>query len=177
MQLNATEITLPNDDWKIQSFKEVKSLSEETMYFSAVLVHVPSKAKFSIQNDGHGGSNFMNRAELNPAKYAVADKAWKEFVEACRPALKATVAHEEDFADLYDNIDFHMLEDAVISLFAEEASFRKALAKADVKACVRQPQHVPGEFVMYNVSPDVLKRSGKVQGKYWDKAVENWVSL
>jgi hypothetical protein len=177
MQLTATGITLPNNDWKIQSFKEIKSMSEETMCFTAVLVHLPSKVKFSIHNDGHGGSNFMTRVGTDATKYRAVEAEWKKFVEDCRPALAATVAHEEEYSDLYDTMDGYMLEDSVISLFAEEAAVRKALSKADVKACVRTSEDGPGEFGIYSVSPEVLKRSGKVKGEYWDKALENWVAL
>lgn len=177
MQLTATGITLPNNDWKIQSFKEVKSMSEETMCFTAVLVHLPSKLKFTLRNDGHGGSTFMQRYSADAAKYATVEQEWKAFVEACRPALKATVADEPQFADLYDEMDSYLMEDSVLSMFAEEAAVRKALSKSETNACVRTPEDAAGEFGIYSVSPEVLKRSGKVKGEYWDKATENWVAL
>lgn len=177
MQLTATGVTLPNNDWKIQSFKEYKMMSEETMAFSAVLVHIPTKVKFTLKNDGHGGSSFRQRYDADRDKYIPVEKAWEEFVLACRPALQATVAHEESYADLYDNMEFYGLEDSVISLFTEEMAYRKDLAKADVKACVRNETHGPNEFDIYNVSPETLKTTGKVQGVYWDKKAENWLPL
>lgn len=179
MQLTATEITLPNDEWKIQSFKEVKSLSEETMCFSAILVHVPTKAKFTLRNDGHGGSSFMNRYDYTkPESYVVAEKAWAEFVEACRPVLQDTIKDEgELYGDLYLTADFHLLEDSVINLFTEEASVRKSLTKSVTNACVRYNDYPVGEFEIYNVSPEVLKKSGKNFGKYWDRALDNWVNF
>lgn len=177
MQLTATRITLPTNDWKIQSFKEMQALSEETLCFSATLVHVPTKAKFTLRNDGHGGSSFMQRAGVEREPFVVAEKAWDEFVEACRPVLRESVAHEPQFADLYDDLSVGLLQDAVIDLFVSEASVRKQLSKAATRACVREPEQGPGEFYIYNVAPEVLKRQGTVKGEYWDKAADNWVAL
>lgn len=177
MQLTATLIELPNSEWEIRNFKEMKSLSEETMCFTATLTHLPTKAKYTLENSGHGGETFMRHYDVDRSKYVVADAAWKDFLEACRPVLVETVADEPMYVEMYNEMDVHGLEDSVLGLFSEEAAVRKMLSRAATNACVRQDSDRAGSFDVYNASPEFLIKQGKVHGQYWDKTRQEWVAF
>ncbi|MBC9704878.1 MAG: hypothetical protein H9W81_07860 [Enterococcus sp.] len=173
MLLPVTNVELPSDEWKIQGYKENKDFSEETICYKATLTHLPTKVKFYISNEGHGGSDMMDWDHRLP-KAKEAYDAWKKFVKDCAPVLQASVndSTEEWMRGLYDDAD-NIDHDSVIGLFVEEAANQQMLSRK--RGTVVRTEPTSGAFKIYKHTPEVLM--GRVQGEYWDKATKNWVSL
>lgn len=171
MLLPVTNLELPSDEWEMRNFKESKAFSEETMCFTAVLVHLPTKVKVEISNDGNGGADKMFWDQRQP-KLAEALAAWEQFKTDCQPVLQASVANEpqEWLRTLYDN---YVSEECVVGLFTNELSNQKMLSASRATMVRKDANDV--EFRKYKFTPEELV--GHVQGEYWDKKTKSWVAL
>lgn len=173
MTLPITNVVLPSDEWKMQSFKENKSFSEETVCYKAVLVHLPTKFKFYVSNEGHGGSDMMDWDRRDPnAQKALA--AWKQFVKDCIPMLQESVndSDEEWLRGLYDNVE--TVEDGtILGYFVDELSNQQTLSRK--RGTVVRTDPNSDNFSIYNRTPEQLM--GRIAGEYWDKKTKNWVAL
>lgn len=172
--LPITGIELPNGDWTLQNFKENRAFSEETVCFTATLVHLPTKYKFHVRNDGRGGAHFIDGDYSNP-KHREVQAIWEQFVHDCLPALQASVADSphEWARDLYQNHS-SMDEESVVDLLVTEAAAQKDLSRKR-GLIVRTPKSNDTFDIYSNATPEML--AGKVQGEYWDKKAKNWVAL
>lgn len=173
MTLPLTNVVLPSDEWKMQSFMENKAFSYETTCYKAVLVHLPTKFKFYVSNEGHGGSDMMDWDHRDPNAKEALD-AWKQFVKDCIPVLQASVADEEEewIRNLYDNTE--TVEDgSILAFFVEELINQKSLSRKRGTVVRKDPNS--DIFDIYNGTPEQLK--GRIVGEYWDKKAKNWVSL
>lgn len=169
--LPVTNIELPNDEWEMKNFKENKAFSEETMCFTAVLIHRPTKVRMEIRNDGHGGSDLIMFDQRQP-KVQEAMLAWEQFIVDCQPALIASVAHEEEewLRNLYNN---SVSAECVIALFTSELSNQMMLSRK--RGTVVRTNADDDSYRIYKATPEQL--TGRVQGQYWNKAIKNWSDL
>lgn len=177
MLLPVTDITLPSADFQLRKFKEAKNMSEETMAFTAELVHVPTKYVFYVKNDGRGGCHFYDGDHTHKG-HAQAQNAWLDFCEASLPALKDSNAKNapdfmQDFYDKVEPADMRDRPDEVLDLFLIEAATQGDLSRK--RGTVVRKQASDQEFSIYKAKPEELK--GRVQGEYWDKASKNWIAL
>ena len=172
--LPITDIELPSDEWKMQSFKENRAFSEETTCFTAVLVHLPTKYKMHVRNDGRGGAHYIDGDYQHP-KHREVQAKWNEFVADCLPALQASVANSpyEWQRGLYDSPS-SMDEESVINLFVEEMQNQGDLSRKR-GVIVRTPDSRDAFSHYSKATPEMLM--GKVVGEFWDKKTKNWVSL
>lgn len=173
--LPITEITLPSDEWAMQSFKENKSFSEETTCFTAVLVHLPTKYKMHVRNDGRGGSHFIDGDFQHP-KHREVQALWAQFVLDCLPALRESIK-----GSMYEyKTDWYlepssMDDESVVDLFVAEMQNQQDLSRKR-GVIVRNPDGDKGVFTQYpKATPEQL--IGKVKGEFWDKKSKNWVAL
>jgi hypothetical protein len=173
--LPITEITLPNDEWEMQSFKENRAFSEETTCFTAVLVHKPTKYKMHVRNDGRGGSHFIDGDYQHP-KHAEVQAKWKQFVLDSLPALRESIKDSMfDYKADWYLTPSHMDDESVVDLFVVEMQNQQDLSRKR-GVIVRKPDGEKGTFVQYmKATPEAL--AGKVQGEFWDKKTKNWVAL
>lgn len=173
MFLPATKVTLPSADFSMRKFKPVYSRSEETLCFTAELVHVPTGGVIYLDNEGHGGDTFAN-FDTTKDNWREVSKAWREFVESCRPVLAEGVKGT-DFEGIYDRGDG--LDDSVIGLFTTEADRQKEY-NAKRGLVIRTPDMEEGEYGIYpqGVTPEHLKAQN-FQGEYWDKKKKSWIAI
>jgi hypothetical protein len=171
--LPITDIELPNGDWAMQNFKENRAFSEETTCFTATLVHLPSKYKMHVRNDGRGGADFIDGDYQHP-KHREIQEVWKQFVLDATPALQASVADGPDWSrDLYKEPSFSN-EESVIGLFVGEMQNQQSLSRKR-GVIVRTPDSREAFSHYSKATPEMLM--GKVVGEFWDKKTKNWVSL
>lgn len=172
--LPITEITLPNAEWEMRSFKENRSFSEETTCFTAVLVHLPTKYKIDVRNDGRGGAHFLDGEYKHPKHHEV-QAIWKQFVIDCLPALRESVQGTP-----YENEGWYqepsaMDDESVVDLFVTEMQGQQDLSRKR-GVIVRKPDGEKGVYSQYSkATPEQL--AGKVAGEFWDKKTKNWVAL
>lgn len=171
--LPVTCIELPSDEWEMRSFKQNLSFSEETLCFRAVIVHLPTKTKMEVSNEGHGGSDNVLWDQRQP-KVHEAMAAWEQFVEDCTPALQASVADDPNdwVRTIWDN---GASEESVIGLFTNELSNQQMLSRKRGVVVRKQPNDIAFDIYSKATSPEQL--AGKVAGEYWDKKTKNWVAL
>lgn len=169
--LPVTGVELPSDEFEMRNYQQNLAFSEETLCFKAVIVHLPTKAKMFVENDGHGGANMTFWDDS--AKVSEASAAWNKFLDDCVPALQASVADSEyDWVrDLYN--DGNASEDCVIGLFTNELSNQKMLSGK--RGTVVRKNPADDAYMVYKATPEQL--AGRVAGEYWDKKAKNWVAL
>lgn len=181
MTFPITDVTLPNDEWEMKSFKEMKSLSEETMCFTATMVHKPSGMKFLVKNNGHGGENSYEAFTTDYEKFKTVRAEWAKFVSQCGEAMRKSVEGQEDWMqDLYD--DFGQADgswngmdsDSVIGLFTAELDNQGMLSRKR-GTVVRTPESKSSFAIYSNYTPEQM--AGQVVGEWWDKKVKNWVTI
>lgn len=171
--LPVTCVELPSDEWEMRSYKQNLAFSEETLCFTANIVHLPTKTKMEVRNDGHGGSDFIFWDQSQP-KVQEAMAAWKQFVKDCTPALQASVANDpnEWVRGIYDD---GASEESVIGLFTNELSNQKMLSGKRGLVVRKDPKAI--DFSIYRAGTTPEQLAGRVSGEYWDKKTKNWVAL
>lgn len=179
MTFPITEVTLPTDEWEMKSFKEARAFSEETICFTATMVHKPTGRKFAVKNDGRGGSHMIEpfgKDSYAGMKAVVAE--WEKFVAQCGDTLRKSVENGLDWQrDLYNDFessDPSMNSDSVIDLFVGEMDNQGALSRKR-GTVVRTPESRSAFQVWSNYTP--AQMAGNVVGEYWDKKVKNWVTI
>lgn len=172
--LPITNITLPSDEWVMQSFKENRAFSEETTCFTAVLVHVPTKYKMHVRNDGRGGSHFIDGDHTHP-KHREVQAIWQQFIIDALPALRESVQDTPYANEGWYQEPSAMDDESVVDLFVTEMQNQQDLSRKK-GVIVRTPKCEKGTYIQYKDStPERL--AGKVAGEFWDKKTKNWVAL
>lgn len=171
--LPVTGIELPSDEWEMRNYKQNLAFSEETLCFTATIVHLPTKTKMEARNDGHGGADFIFWDQTQP-KVQEAQIAWKQFIADCTPVMQASVANDpnEWVRGIYDN---GASEESVIGLFTNELSNQKMLSGK--RGLVIRKNPTDDEYTVYRPGVTLEQLAGKVAGEYWDKKTKNWVAL